>query len=48
MIKKKPTKGMYRCIVCSTVRESVFVKPRRSGGYLTCPKCGSIELQKVL
>jgi len=38
------TKKRYLCIACSTIRRTVYVKPRRNKDGLYCPNCGSYEV----
>ena len=48
---KEPTKEVikkYECICCSTEKKSVYVVPvEGTNGFLHCPYCNSVELQKI-
>lgn len=47
-MKAALNKKKYRCIACSILHKPVFVHVKRdSYGFLTCPKCGGIELEQV-
>ncbi len=37
----------YMCTCCSTSENEIIITPVEKDGFLTCPHCGSIELEEV-
>jgi Zn finger protein HypA/HybF involved in hydrogenase expression len=38
---------LFKCSCCSTRENEIMITPVEKDGFLTCPHCGSIEIEDV-